>query len=261
MRFFVILVLVLSVGTGWWVYTQKKGAHTPSQQDQSQLNSAQPQNEATAEAQATHAKEADKVHNGEKADLAKNEAKNEVKKEDVGCFTFHYQAKDFKNPKTFGKNQHLLTLKHAEVNPKSVCVRINETPVAFEYLKKDEPQIILKPILKSNPKITVQYCLRDTSCLDKCVVPKDEFMESIGGIAKGFEQADKQKVKWDPSQKDNEPDLKKELTGLLEDAPGKDTRKLPVYSEWNRDEGTPSCQNAKKSGGREDRKVASRKGN
>lgn len=190
----------------------------------------------------------------------KSVAQEEVKKEE-GCFTFNYQAKDYKNPKTFGKHQHLITLKHSEVNPKSVCVRVNDTPVAFEFLKKEEPQVILKPILKSNPKVTIQYCLRNTSCLDKCTVPKDEFMESIGGIAKGFEQADKQKVKWDPSQKDNEPDLKKELTGLLEEAPGKDSRKLQVYSEWNRNEGTASCLNAQKTSGKEDRKVASRKGN
>lgn len=255
MRFYVLVLLALALSTGCKKKSLHPGEDGAAPRDPAAVSEAND----PATAPQKDAPHVGAVHPAPGVSDHEATPVTQAPKEE-GCFTFNYQAKDHKNPKTFGKHQHLITLKHGEVNPKSVCVRVNNQPVAFEFLKKEEPQVILKPILKSQVKITVQYCLRDTSCLDKCVVPKDEFMESIGGIAKGFEQADKQKVKWDPSQQDNEPDLKKELTGLLEEAPGKDSRKLPVYSEWNRDEGAPSCLNAKKVG-KEDRKVASRKGN
>ncbi len=128
------------------------------------------------------------------------------------CYTVtytHKAAAGHKNMDECSQHRNLIKLGDSKVSLKSVCVRVDGTPVKFDWVKSS---ILLGPVAGPNTKISVRYCqpkAKDT-CADDCKLPKDDFMAALGGddekIAK--HQAKNGKMaKWDPSDAQEDSDV------------------------------------------------------
>jgi hypothetical protein len=169
---------------------------------------------------------------------------------------------EFNHPKTAGHNsdescsQHknLLKLGHTQYNKKSVCVRVNNTPVKFEIHPKNSDQLLVGAVAGPDSKISVSYCLQENLCKEDCVVPRDEFMDALsGGISE-----DGKAIAWDDSQegsetaqktKSLEKTMKRELAALNEGSEAADgsaessSDGLALFRGWKVEkENAPSCQ-------------------
>ncbi len=69
------------------------------------------------------------------------------------------------------------------VNPKSVCVRVNGVPVAFQFVgPKNQPRgVVVGAVAGPKAEVSFRYCTMKESCADPCKVPRDEFLSAIGG--------------------------------------------------------------------------------
>lgn len=73
------------------------------------------------------------------------------------------------------------------INPKSICVRVNGVPVKHRplFTKGKEKQLrglILDPIPNPKASITTTFCVGKNTCAENCKIPRDEFMDAIGGL-------------------------------------------------------------------------------
>ncbi|OFZ17986.1 MAG: hypothetical protein A2X94_06325 [Bdellovibrionales bacterium GWB1_55_8] len=135
------------------------------------------------------------------------------------------------------QHQNLLTLKHKDVNSKSLCVRVNGRPVRFDRVKGHPERIIIGPIAGPKAVITANYCIGKAHCPEECKIPKDEFLDAIGGT----EEVGQQLGKWLDSDKDTgdvvaaqlDSQLKKELADLED--------KGELFSGWNGDSEAREC--------------------
>ena len=121
------------------------------------------------------------------------------------CILVSYHHKKMANhddEETCSHHKNLLKVAHTPLNPSSICVRVNNTPVAYEKVKGKSDEIMIGSIAGPHAKITVQYCMGKNTCTDECKVPKDEFMDAIGG---GEEQdtVSAQAGRWDPNDPTN----------------------------------------------------------
>jgi hypothetical protein len=184
----------------------------------------------------------------------KAQVKNEEKTEAApsspeGCFTLSYHHK-----KTSGHNTEESCMAHKNVvkmkypHASAVCVRVNKTPVAFERSKDKPDQLIIGAVAGPQAEITVRYCLGKAKCAEDCTIPKDDFMNSIGGVA----QNDKEDSagQWEANEKaDGAPqarpnvsahlkgDLRKELENLDQPEEAAQT----VFQDWIAGNEAPSC--------------------
>ena len=129
------------------------------------------------------------------------------------------------------------------LNTKSVCVRLNGTPVTYEFVQEKGKAgisgIMLGPIAGPESKISVRYCLGVKKCNEECKIPHDEFMDAIGGTNP---DADLKipVVKWDPTDAaaDNDAvaevdaDLQKELSDA----------DITVFEGWIGNDEAISCK-------------------
>lgn len=92
----------------------------------------------------------------------------------------------------------LSKLGDARIAAQTVCVRVNGTPVHYLTVKGHPDELIFGSVAGPKSKVTVRYCTgKAQGCVkEDCTVPKDEFMEAIGGGDSG-EQAAKL-GQWDP---------------------------------------------------------------
>lgn len=100
------------------------------------------------------------------------------------CFTVQYERKNKNITEDAASTQkNIIALKHDVFDAGSLCVRVNGVPVRYKYDKNKPTEVMLSASVSPRAKITARYCLEKGSCSDsKCVIPKDEFMEAIGGI-------------------------------------------------------------------------------
>lgn len=82
----------------------------------------------------------------------------------------------------YHKNLIKLAGVSGEINPKTVCVRVNGKPAKFKFVPaKPEAQVLLGSLAGPTTKISVTFCTGKMTCAADCTVPKDDFMEAIGG--------------------------------------------------------------------------------
>lgn len=104
-----------------------------------------------------------------------------------GChsMTFSHQAAEGHEDGEaclYHKNLIKLVGVAGEINPKTVCVRVNGKPAKFKFVPaKPEAQVLLGSIAGPTTKISVTFCTGKMTCAADCTVPKDDFMEAIGG--------------------------------------------------------------------------------
>jgi hypothetical protein len=121
------------------------------------------------------------------------------------CVTITYQHKpSAAHPDEESCSHHKNFLKMPEFDGKkiaagSVCVRVNGTPVHYLTVKGHADELIFGSVAGPKSKVTVRYCtgLAQGCAKEDCSIPKDEFMEAIGG---GDGKGQNPKLgQWDPS--------------------------------------------------------------
>ena len=121
----------------------------------------------------------------------------EVKKEpEPECFSIAFRHKKVgghSSNEDCSHHKNLLRLKHKNVNPAAICVRVNARPVAFKQVKGAASDLLIGSIAGPEAKILVSYCVNKARCNDECKVPRDEFMDAIGGS----EEESAKAGKWD----------------------------------------------------------------
>ncbi len=142
--------------------------------------------------------------------------------EPPNCFTVSYRHKPMaahSDDESCSRHKNEIHLKHSAYNTASLCVRVDDKPVPFATLKDHPDTVVIGPQAGPHSLITARYCLGKSFCKDGCKVPKDEFMDAIGGLAEDSPKKANLGV-WDPkspSEKNKDimnqldPQLKQEL--------------------------------------------------
>ncbi len=143
------------------------------------------------------------------------------------------------------ERKNLIKIKHSGVNAQSICVKVNQVPVAYQTGKDDE--ILLAPIADGKAEVSVRYCVGKAKCQEDCAIPepaKDEFMTAIGG----GDAADGAVAQWDPEDKSNsdaeihaaiDPEMRKALQDpkkVMKKAEGE------AFSHWQSVSEAPACE-------------------
>lgn len=162
------------------------------------------------------------------------------------CFNlaFHHKtASGHTDSDACSSHRNVLRIKNADLNKKSLCVRVDGVPVKYELTQdKKDTLATLGPIAGPASKITVRYCVGKATCKEDCTIPKDEFMEAIGG-----DDADSHKearrgpaVKWDSHDNEKDGEVSEELEGEIERELASE-KHLTVFDGWIQDSETAAC--------------------
>ncbi len=139
----------------------------------------------------------------------------------------------------------LSQLSHSDINMKTVCVRVNDVPVKFDRVGHGN-EFMIGSIAGPQSVISVKYCTGKTTCAeskkDDCVVPKDEFLDAIGG----GDSEDGAVAKWENGDNAGDAklnsDVKRELADIDDAATDNHGAKNAVFKDWIEDKpATPAC--------------------
>lgn len=128
------------------------------------------------------------------------EIKKELPKELPGCFTVAFEHRKVVGHESIESchiHRNILKLKHKDINPSSICVKIDKTPVPHAFLKGHADTLVVGAPAGPDSEITVRYCQAKLTCPTDCKIPKDEFLESIGGLSPGLHKKEFKLSKWD----------------------------------------------------------------
>lgn len=149
-------------------------------------------------------------------------------------------------------HKNLVALDGAQINNKTICIRVNGRPVEHKLIKSDRPenkgqvQVLFGSVAGPNSVVTATYCTKTAKCNEGCRIPRDEFMEAIGG---GDDSLDgdlptvtwhaggKQKITHDEESLDKEVAQFSKALGAGNDAKGKGN----VFIGWIQQETKNSC--------------------
>ena len=153
-----------------------------------------------------------------------------------GCITFRFQPEE-KNLAQYPR--HIFKLPLKEIDRKSVCIKVNGTPVRYISSKKSPNEFTIGAVLVNNPIVEVRACRSGHKCAEECTVPKDEFMEALAGeedlsVAQHVSQG------WNESDTDKKID--REIAHFKKDLRGSDEEKGLFYQDWKIQEEKPACQ-------------------
>jgi hypothetical protein len=161
------------------------------------------------------------------------------------CYTVTFKHPDAGkkfDEEAFLNQKHMIEISDERVNPKSVCIKVNNRAVAYDKVKGTNNQFLLKAIAGPNAEIVAHYCTGAAQCKINCKVQKDDFMSAIGG---SDESADSLPVvQWDSGSKGlskEEADAEKEVGALRRELAGQ-TKKGAIYKGWIKKNETQACQ-------------------
>lgn len=142
-----------------------------------------------------------------------------------------------------------IKLPHENIKQDSLCVRVNGTPVHYVSVKGHSDEIVIGAIAGPKAKVTVKYCVGKATCaqVEDCSIPKDEFMEAIGGN-EGNESKNARLGQWDPAHpSEKEADVLAKLDGDVkrelatnDDLNGR-SNKGEIFKDWISEDPTPAC--------------------
>ena len=165
------------------------------------------------------------------------------------CFKYsftHRRLSAHSDAEACSHHQNLIRLKHTNINPKSLCVRVNDVPVAFQKVKGKSNEFIVPPVAGPRAKITAQYCLGKEKCSQDCKVKKDDFMAAIGADTlevgkKGRKPA--AVVQWDPNDQTSDHDVSAEVEAEVNrELAGFGGSTLTLFKDWISSEPeAPTC--------------------
>jgi hypothetical protein len=106
--------------------------------------------------------------------------------EDERCHSIEYRptaAAKGRDLEEFLDQTNAFPILHANVNTKTVCLKINDQPVAFRLQKhKGQWEAVVGGIVGPESKIHLSYCSGKAKCKEDCKIPQKRFMdEAIDG--------------------------------------------------------------------------------
>lgn len=161
----------------------------------------------------------------------------------LGCLSWtftHAKTPGHKDRESCTQHRNLVKIPAIkDLNLKSLCVRVDGTPVRFETQKQgDEVALLIGAIAGPGSKITIRGCGLKATCNDDCKIPKDEFMASIGGDEEADAPSPNRKIaKWDPHQKEEAQGLSAEMDAEIQKEIA-DAQNLKTFNGWNTDHPT-----------------------
>lgn len=105
----------------------------------------------------------------------------EVLKE--SCYTLEFRHKPITSHmdgEACLHHENLLELVGENINAKTLCVRVNGTPVRHTLFKGKPQTVTIAAVAGPRAVITASYCTGQVQCDVECKVPKDEFMSALG---------------------------------------------------------------------------------
>jgi len=113
-------------------------------------------------------------------------------KKENDCFRFSYQHQE-KNQnrdiEEFLNDTNAFPIVAVKVNPKSICVKVNNKPVNYKFVKKGEKsEVVIGSVVGPDSTIQVSYCTGKAPCRESCEVKSknkvDELLSDseVGGV-------------------------------------------------------------------------------
>jgi hypothetical protein len=179
--------------------------------------------------------------------------KPEPAKDSCYTVTYHHKHPGMRpGDETCTHHKNLISIHPAEglkLNPKTVCIRVNGTPVKFTQVKGKTNEFLIGVVSGVETAVTARYCTGKFHCNEDCTVPKDEFVEAIGGSDLDSDDSKKLEVavwdKEDPNDKEANAklagDMNKGLKDLDEVAKAA-TEGYTVFHDWTPDTAIIACQ-------------------
>lgn len=169
-------------------------------------------------------------------------ASTEVKKAppaENNCFAFEYRhTKDAQNKdiEDFLDYSNAFPILHKNLNEKSVCVKVNNKPVAFKMNKyKSQDEVMIGAVVGPESVIRVSYCVGKAACKEACAVKSNRFMDDMMSDAG---DDDEFKDSWGDSNSAARTAQKKELQGKVKElrsiaSENKDLAQRSVVRNWD----------------------------
>ncbi|MCM0606397.1 MAG: hypothetical protein KA715_09935 [Xanthomonadaceae bacterium] len=137
---------------------------------------------------------------------------------------------------TYRKN--LLILSESQLNTKSVCVKVDGTPVKFSLFQKKANQILIAGVSGAKAEIQVRYCRDKNLCKDDCKIPRDEFMDALGAS----DDSGDSNARWeDGKESDTEKNVAKQMNMFKEDLKAIEAKAIASMSKWDAKDSQAAC--------------------
>lgn len=138
---------------------------------------------------------------------------------------------------TYRKN--LLVLSDTELNSKTICVKVDGTPVKFSLYQKKANQILIDGVRGAKAEIQVRYCRDKQLCKEDCKIPRDEFMDALGAT----DDKDDSNARWeDGKESDSEKDVAKQMNMFKEDLKAIEAKAMSQMSKWSALDVKAACE-------------------
>lgn len=149
------------------------------------------------------------------------------------CTTLTFSHKALKSHGSFEdcrQHRNLLTLPVAakELNAKALCVRVDDKPVRFQLTGQG---LVIGPVAGPDSSIRVRFCTGKARCAEDCTIPKEEFLEAIGGGDDSDGEEKPTIAHWDPNDRSQDDDVAAELEGQLRKELATQER-LSLFKDW-----------------------------
>lgn len=136
---------------------------------------------------------------------------------------------------TYRKN---LLIIDSIVNAKSICVKVDGTPVKFDLFQKKSNQILIGGVRGSKAEIVVRFCREKNLCKEDCKIPRDEFMDALGASDDKVDSA----ARWDDGKEsDNEKQVAKQMSAFKDDIKAIEAKAMAQMSKWDAKESAAAC--------------------
>ena len=164
-----LVILSLSIVSGW-ILSNSKQESTPSENLQQGSADVEMDNEISNS-------ESTKRSN-DKQDTTIN---NELKKE--GCFRLqfrHLAQNQNREIEEFTNDLNVFSVNESSLNPKSVCVKINQKPVRHEIKKRSEKtEIWIGSVVGPDSEIEIAYCTGKIKCKQSCQIKSENKIDEL----------------------------------------------------------------------------------
>ncbi len=156
-------------------------------------------------------------------------------KVDHNCFAFEYRHKKealSRDIEDFLDLSNAFPVLHKDWNQKSMCVKVNQKPIAYKVIKnKGQDEVLVGSVVGPESVIRVSYCTGKAVCKESCNPPKKRFMDDLEEEAnadEGFQDS------WGAGDEKNKKELKakaKELRSVASENRDLDSRS--IERDWD----------------------------
>jgi hypothetical protein len=104
--------------------------------------------------------------------------------EDHHCYAFEFRHKEeikSRDIEDFLDFTNAFPIVHANVNPKSICLKLNQKAVNFTVIKNKSKQeeVVVGSIVGPESIIRLSYCTGTARCKEDCTPPKKHYMDEL----------------------------------------------------------------------------------